>query len=311
MMQAKILLAGATGYLGRYLVQALLKQDKGFVALGRSLKKLGAMGLGEAQIKLAQVTDPMSLAGCCDGIDIVISCVGITRQKDGLNYMDVDYQANINLLEEAERSGVKKFIYISAFNAPNYQSVRMLYAKEQFAQRLLSSQMLEPCVIRPNGFFSDIEAFYAMAKAGRAYLFGWGDVKVNPIHGEDLARFCLEAAELSSHQGSQPKDSYLNDSPHKAKQTWRPRQDKRELAIGGPDIFSIKELAQLAFKAMDKPEKLMYLPDWVRKLALAVAKQLPERVGGPAEFFLTVSGQDMVAPAYGEHHLLEHFKSLS
>ena len=306
-MQAKILLAGATGYLGRYLVQALLKQDKRFVAIGRSLKKLDAMGLREEQIKLAQVTDPMSLAGCCNGIDIVISCVGITRQKDGLNYMDVDYQANINLLEEAERSGVKKFIYISAFNAPNYQSVRMLYAKEQFAQRLLSSQMLEPCVIRPNGFFSDIEAFYAMAKAGRAYLFGWGDVKVNPIHGEDLARFCLEAAELGAH----PIESVINDSQVKAKQTWKPRQNRHELAIGGPDVFSIKELAQLAFKAMDKPEKLMHLPDWVRKVALAVVKQLPERVGGPAEFFLTVSGQDMVAPAYGEHHLLEHFKSLS
>lgn len=307
MMQAKILLAGATGYLGRYLVQALLKQDKQFVALGRSLKKLGAMGLVEEQIKFAQVTDPMSLAGCCNDIDIVISCVGITRQKDGLNYMDVDYQANINLLEEAERSGVKKFIYISAFNAPNHQSVRMLYAKEQFAQRLLSSQMLEPCVIRPNGFFSDIEAFYAMAKAGRAYLFGWGDVKVNPIHGEDLARFCLEAAEL----GAQPMDSFLNGSQVKAKQTWKPRQNRHELAIGGPEIFSIKELAQLAFKAMDKPEKLMHLPDWVRKVALAVVTQLPERVGGPAEFFLTVSGQDMVAPAYGENRLLEHFKSLS
>lgn len=306
-MQTKILLAGATGYLGRYLVQRLLKQNGPFIAMGRSLKKLESMGLDSQQIRLAQVTDPISLAGCCHGIDVVISCVGITRQKDGLNYMDVDYQANINLLEEAERSGVKKFIYISAFNAPNHQSVRMLYAKEQFAQRLLSSQMLAPCVIRPNGFFSDIEAFYAMAKAGRAYLFGWGEVKVNPIHGEDLARFCLDIAEL----GSPSMDKIDKGKEMKVKQTWRPLQDKREFAIGGPDVFSIKELAQLAFKAMDKPEKLLHLPDWMRRLALAIAKQLPEKVGGPAEFFLTVSGQDMVAPAYGEHHLLEHFKSLS
>ena len=299
-MKEKILLAGATGYLGRYLVNALLRQNCEFVAIGRSLNKLTQMGLNQEQMKLAQVTDPMNLVGCCQHVDVVISCIGITRQKEGFNYMDVDYQANINLLEEAERAGVKKFIYISAFGAPNHQSVRMLYAKEQFAQRLLSSQLLQPCVIRPNGFFSDIEAFYAMAKAGRAYLFGKGDIKVNPIHGEDLADFCLNAAVLNRHMGT-------------SKQSWRPihqQQSKQELAVGGPEVFSLKEMALLAFKAADKPEKLIFIPDWVRKVSLFFAKRLPERFGGAAEFFLTISAKDMVAPSYGKRCLLAHFKSL-
>ena len=56
----------------------------------------------------AQVTQPETLKGVCKNIDVVISTVGITRQKDGLTYMDVDFQSNVNLIEEAKKEGVKK-----------------------------------------------------------------------------------------------------------------------------------------------------------------------------------------------------------
>ncbi len=283
----KILIVGATGYLGRHLVMALQKQQGDFVALARNGRKLRDMGLSAAQVLQAQVTDASSLTGCCKGIDVVISCLGITRQKDGLGYMDVDYQANINVLEEAEKSGVKAFIYISAFNAPQFQTVRLLYAKEQFAQRLLGSQLLEPCVIRPNGFYSDIEAVYNMVKSGRAYLFGSNDIRFNPIHGEDLAQYCIKAM-----------IPVLN------------KESKRELAVGGSEILTSKEITSLAFQALNKPEKIVYLPDWIRRFLLSVVKRLPEKVGGAAEFFLTVSAQDMVAPPYGKHSLFSYFKQL-
>jgi uncharacterized protein YbjT (DUF2867 family) len=282
-MKHRILVAGATGYLGRHLVMALQNQGADFCALARNSEKLEAMGLKAIQIRQAQVTKADTLEGCCEGIDVVISCVGITRQKDGLGYMNVDYQANINLLEQAEKSGVKKFIYISAFNAPKFQSVRLLQAKEQFAQRLLASHLLKPCVIRPNGFYSDIDTVYAMAKAGRAYVFGEGDTLFNPIHGEDLARFCLESITLN----------------------------ERELDVGGQEALSLSQIVSLAFQALDKPEKTTRLPDFIRKAVLALVRRLPESLGGTLEFFLTVSGQDMLAPMYGQHQVLTHFKSLS
>ena len=51
----------------------------------------------------AQVTQPETLKGICENIDVVISTVGITRQKDDLSYMDVDFQSNVNLIEEAKK----------------------------------------------------------------------------------------------------------------------------------------------------------------------------------------------------------------
>ncbi|PMN05531.1 NAD-dependent dehydratase [Vibrio splendidus] len=282
-LKSRILVAGATGYLGRHLIEALQACDADFKAQARSADKFKDLGLNDSQIQIAQVTDSDSLKGCCDGVDIVISCVGITRQKEGLSYMDVDYQANLNLLEEAERAGVKKFVYVSAFRANVIKSVRLLEAKERFACRLLVSEQLAPCVVRPNGFFADIEEFYNMAQSGRVYLFGSGDVRLNPIHGADLADFILASL---------------------------PNAEK-ELDVGGPDALSATQIAALAFQSQGKMTRITYIPDCVRKLALSVIRRLPENRVGPAEFFLSAMEGDAIAPCVGKHHLSDYFSQLN
>jgi uncharacterized protein YbjT (DUF2867 family) len=279
----KVLVAGATGYLGRYLVQALINQDYPFQALARNQQKLKQLGLADDQYHLAEVTNPRTLKDCCENIDVVISTIGITRQKDDLSFMDVDFQANLNLLEEAERARVKKFIYISAFNAPKYPHVRVLKAKEQFAKRLLRSQQLTPCVIRPNGFFSDMAEIFKMAQNGKIYLFGDGSLRLNPIHGKDLANYCLQAIV----------------------------RQERELDIGGPEILSLNQIAALAFQAQGKRIKITYLPDWLRKISLFIAAKLPEKLTGSAEFFLNTMAEDMLAPTYGQHHLKTFYEQMS
>ncbi|EKM32974.1 NAD dependent epimerase/dehydratase family protein [Vibrio harveyi] len=281
--QPRILIVGSTGYLGSNIVEFLMAQHAEFKALARNKTKLLAMGLQESQAVEAQVTHPDELKGVCEGVDVVISCLGITRQQDGLGYLDVDYQANLNLLEEAERAGVGKFIYISAFNAQKYPQVRLLEAKERFASRLLQSTKLTPCVIRPNGFFSDITEVYNMAKSGRVFTFGNGENLLNPIHGKDLARFCVEAIDST----------------------------ETEINVGGPNVFSVNQIAQLAFKSQNKQEKNTHLPDLLRRAALVMVSHLPEKWGGPAEFFLTMLGGDNIAPTYGHHRLEDYFRKLS
>lgn len=278
----RILLVGATGYLGLHLVKQLLQANCNFIALARNKSKLLNSGVAEERIIEAQVTDPSSLTGVCNNIDMVISCLGITRQRDGLTYQDVDYQANMNLLLEAEKAAVSKFIYVSAFNAQKYNQVRMLCAKERFSQRLLASDKLLPCIIRPNGFFSDLEEIYHMATKGKVYLFGRGAMRMNPIHGEDLAKYCIAAM----------------------------TQQQCELDIGGPETLSVYQLAQLAFQAQHKQPVIVTVPDGVRRMILAVMKRLPEKWGGAAEFFLTVMGADSVAPEYGQRKIAEHYAKM-
>ena len=98
----RILVAGATGYLGRYVVKEFKKQGYWVRALARSADRLDDLKDYVDEAFIGAVTDPASLDGICQDIDIVFSSIGITKQKDNLTYMDVDYQSNKNLLEEAK-----------------------------------------------------------------------------------------------------------------------------------------------------------------------------------------------------------------
>ncbi|MEH1007942.1 SDR family oxidoreductase [Winogradskyella sp. ECml5-4] len=275
-----VLLAGATGYLGGYIAKALVEGKYNAKLIARSVQKLQALEQQTVKIIKAEVTQPETLKGICEGVTTVISTVGITRQKEDLTYMDVDYQANLNLLNEAKKAGVKKFIYISAINGHKYRHLKIFEAKEKFVDAVKNSG-LDYTIIRPNGFFSDMKDFLDMAKRGKIYLFGNGEQKFNPIHGEDLAIVCLQA---------------IN-----AKNT--------EIVVGGPDILTLNEIGEMALDAWQKPIKIMHLPDWIRRFAISSLRTFASsKVYGPIEFFLTLMAEDNIAPRFGTKRLHTFFK---
>tara|TARA_R100000935_G_C2832679_1_gene166085 strand:- start:1639 stop:2499 length:861 start_codon:yes stop_codon:yes gene_type:complete len=279
MKDTNILLAGATGYLGKYLLKELLEKKNQVIAIVRNPDKLQNSNENYLEIKQAEVTKPETLRDICKGINTVISTVGITKQKDGLNYMDVDYRANMNLLEEAKKSGVAHFVYVSAINGDKHRDLKIFEAKEQFVAALKSSG-LNYTIVRPNGFFSDMADFLQIAKSGRVFLFGSGNQKFNPIHGADLARAIVDI---------------LDD-------------DNKELTIGGPDVLSLNDIAKLALTALNKPIKIVHLPDWLRKLSIWCLRSFTSvKTYGPIEFFLTLMAEDNIAPTYGHEHLKDFY----
>lgn len=282
-MMKKVLLAGVTGYLGGYIAKALRERAYDIRAIARHPASAMEKDVQVSEIILAEMTAPDTIKGCCDGIDVVISTVGITRQKDGLTYMDVDYQANLNLLLEARKSGVKKFIYVSVFKGDSLRHLKICAAKESFVDQLKTSG-LNYCIIRPNGFFSDMTEFYNMAKKGRIYLLGDGQKKVNPIHGEDLATLCVDAIEM-------PNNIKIN--------------------AGGPEVLTHNEIALAAFEALGKKPRITHIPNWLKASVLWLTRTFSSsRTYGPIEFFMTVMGRDMIAPEYGDRTLSAYFNHL-
>ncbi len=276
----KVLVAGATGYLGGYLVEELKKQNYWVRALARSTNKLNDQKKFIDEVFVGEVTNPEKLTGICDGIDVVISSIGITRQKDGLTYMDVDYQANKNLFDEAIKNNVVKFVYVSVINAHLMKDLKMIAAKERFVDELKESG-LDYVVIRPTGFFSDTLEFLNMAKKGKAAVFGDGLNKINPIHGADLAEVCVNAMDKS----------------------------EKEINVGGPQTFTFKEIAQLAFKVLNKETKISTLPNWVIKIILPLMRIFTSsKTYGPLEFMMTIMTMDVVGEKYGKQLLKDFFR---
>ena len=275
----RVLVAGATGYLGQFVVKALKAKGHWVRALGRSADKLAVVDKYADEVFIGEVTDPDSLTGVCDGIDIVFSSVGITRQKDGLTYENVDYQANRNLLTIAEASGVSKFMYVHVLNAEKLCHVAMIQAKQAFVDELKQSA-LEHTVICPTGFFSDMEEFLKMARSGRVYLFGDGSNRINPIHGADLAEVCVDALE-------------------------RPEQ---QLDVGGPEAYTYREIAVLAFEVLSKPARITCIPKFLVSAVVGALRWLtPAKVYGPVQFMASVMTMDVIGQAHGQRRLADHF----
>lgn len=278
----RALVAGATGYLGKFIVKELKRQGYWVRALSRDSRKIEPVRQYVDEVFLGEATQPETLIGLCRNIDTVFSSLGITRQKEGRTYMDVDYQGNKNILNEARAENVSKFMYISVFNADTLRHLEIVKAKERFADELKEAG-LQHFIIRPNGFFSDMTEFFNMAKRGRVYLFGNGEYRANPIHGADLAKTCVER--LCSTGG--------------------------EFDVGGPEILTQNEIALQAFAVLDKKPKITYIPLWIRNLTLKLVRRFTSvKTYGPIEFFMTVLTMNMVAPAYGQHTIKEYFKEI-
>lgn len=286
----KVLVAGGTGYLGKYVIQEFHRQGFWARALTRNEKKLSEIGpFGEPavmdcidEVFIGEVTRPDTLTGLCEDIDIVFSSIGLTRQKDGLSFQDVDYQGNKNLLDQALSARVKQFIYVSVLNAHLMEHLAIVKAHEDFVRALRTSG-IPYTIIRPTGYFSDISEYFEMAKSGRVYLIGNGDNRLNPIHGADLATVCVDAV------GS------LNV----------------EIPVGGPSIFTLREIAELAFSALGKSPKISTIPLGPAKAAIRLMRPFSRHTADLFEFFVTGAEHDMVAPQYGDRSLRSYFRQLA
>ncbi len=275
----KVLVAGATGYLGKFVVKEFKKQGYSVCALARSVEKLESISEYVDEKFIGNITDKNSLSGICKDIDIVFSSIGITKQKDGLKYMDVDYMGNKNLLDEAQREGVSKFIYVSVFNSEKMKNLKAIQAKLKFEEDLKKSG-LDYSIIYPNGFFSDMMEYLEMAKKGKGMVIGTGENKINPIHGADLAEICVNAV----------------------------KGDETEIKVGGPEVLTHREIFEIAFGVLNKKVKISGFPLWMRNIMLGLARTFTSvKIYGPLEFFMTVLSMDMVAPKYGKHHLKDFF----
>lgn len=275
----RVFIAGATGYLGRHLCAEY--QQRGWYVIALVRKATQAAPIAADQLVETQATVPEALRSVMAGADLVVSCLGITRQTDGLGYWDVDYQANLNLLREAERAGVAQFGYIHVLRASDMAQVPMVAAKSAFVAELQRSTVAAT-VVAPTGYFSDMGDFLKMAQSGRVWLFGDGSKRINPIHGADLATATAEAVEAGLD--------------------W--------LDVGGPDVFTQREVAELAFDSIGKPSRITLLPDIARRIALRVLPFVtPRRISGPAGFFLSALALDMVGACRGHRSLKDHFRN--
>ncbi len=242
----KILLAGAFGNLGAEILKKLCADGHEVVAA--DLKETKIEGL-DGKYTFAQIdaTNPDTMKGLCDGADAVITTVGLTGASTKVTSYDIDLKGNLNILEEAKRAAVKRFVYISVISCDEEgaDKVPMLHAKYLFEEELKKSG-LTYVIHRPTGYFYDIAKVFKpyVDKGEMQLLKGYGSVKANVVDCPDFAAFIAE---------------HLED-------------ENVTYNVGGKETYTYEEMAAMCFEAAKKPLKIKWAPIWLFEILANLPK---------------------------------------
>jgi uncharacterized protein YbjT (DUF2867 family) len=284
--KTRVLVAGATGYLGRHVVTAL--HQKGFIvrALARDPARLGEIRDQCDEVFVAEATQNSSLDGLCDGIDVVFSSIGLRSFAPRPTFWEVDYQANMNLLLRAIAAPVRHFVFVSVVNADLLRAtISAAEARERVVDALMASG-LTWTVLRPTAFFNDMGELFKMARRGVFYVIGSGATRINPIHGADLAEETVRCIRDESAQN----------------QTFE---------IGGPDVFTARQIGELAFEVLRRPPKIRSLPPWLFGAGSILMRPFNVNAAALLRAMQITSEMDMTGRPCGRHRLRDFFLELA
>lgn len=277
------LVGGATGYLGRYLVAELHRRGHSVRAIVRDRGRAEADGpCGSPSLDglvdewaVGKVDDPRFTRALAAGVDHVVSALGVTRQK--ADPWTIDNLANLAILNSALEHEIRSFTYINVLGG-DHCPTELTRAKSAFAQTLAAAD-LRSQIINPPAYFSDMLEVLGLAKRGLVPLFR-PRVRINPIHGADLASFTVDRVEAG---------------------------DSGSWDVGGPDVFSWDELARTAFTAVGKRPRVLKVPSRVLTPLLRLTALFSPRLADTARFTTWNMLHDCVAPATGSRHLADFY----
>lgn len=279
----KVLLAGAFGNLGFEILKQLV--EKKYEVIAADLKEKENNGLeGKYTFKAIDATNPETLKGICDGVDTVITTMGLTTSSTRFTAYDIDYQGNLNLYNEAKKANVRKFNYISVISCdePGAEKVPMLHAKYMLEQEIKKGDM-SYVIYRPTGYFYDIAKVFKpyVDKGEMQLLKGYHNVKANVVDCPDFAKFIVE---------------HMDD-------------ENVTYNVGGKETYTYEEMAKMCFKAVNKPVIIKDSPIWMFSILANLPKIKKEGKHDIIMFSKWTLSHDLVGDTkVGEASFAEYIK---
>jgi divinyl chlorophyllide a 8-vinyl-reductase len=241
---SRVLLAGATGYIGRVVAAELV--SRGYQVLALVRPGSGAQ-LDGCQVLEVELTDRPGLNAALEGESFaaVISCIA-SRSGVAADAWLVDHDANQNLLALAKDHRVQRFVLLSAICV---QKPRLAFQRAKLAfEDALAGSGIAYSIVRPTAFFKSLAGQVERVRQGSPFLiFGDGELtRCKPISEEDLARFIVDQLDLPGGQSA-------------------------VLPIGGPGpAISLRQQGEMIFELLDKPPRFRSVPPGVLRGAAAL-----------------------------------------
>jgi uncharacterized protein YbjT (DUF2867 family) len=242
-MQGLVTVFGGSGFVGGQVVRALAKQGLRIrVAVrnpgrGYRLRMLG--DVGQIEVVQANLRNPASIARALDGAEAVINLVGIGYETGRQRFQSVHVMGARHVAEAAKARGITTFVQMSALGASADSASKYARTKAQ-GEAAVRELIPSATVIRPSVIFGPEDSFFNLfgsmaARSPALPLIGGGKTRLQPVYVADVAAAIARCVTDPSAQG-------------------------REFELGGPSVYSFREILDLVLKETMRARILVPLP---------------------------------------------------
>ena len=254
-----VTIIGGSGFVGRHAARALAKRGyRVRVACRRPdlaghVQPLGTPG--QIMPVQANVRYPASLAAACDGAFVVINLPGVLANRGAQSFEAVHVFGADASAKAAKASGAKVFIQMSALGADANSLSEYARSKAQ-GEALAKAAFPGAIVLRPSIIFGPEDNFFnqfaAMSRLAPALpLIGGGHTKYAPVFVGDVAEAIAVLVDRAEASG-------------------------KTFELGGPEIFTFKQLMQFTLDTIGRKRLLLPVPWTAAKILGSVLGLLPK-----------------------------------
>ncbi|MES9994036.1 MAG: NAD(P)H-binding protein [Candidatus Thiodiazotropha sp.] len=196
----RILITGATGFIGSHIATALTETEHQLVLCARDTKQVKRRfpDADAIQVDFTRDFDTALWLQRVQDIDIVINTVGIIREHGSQSFNALHRDTPIALFRACEIVGVKRVIQISALGADD-SAISHYHLSKRAADRQLSSLQLEWAILMPSIVYGPNAKSMALFKALSSFplipLVDAGEQQIQPLHIDDLVAAVLQCIE--------------------------------------------------------------------------------------------------------------------
>ncbi|HEX5574286.1 MAG TPA: NAD-dependent epimerase/dehydratase family protein [Gemmatimonadales bacterium] len=265
-----VLVTGATGFTGGYLVRALVDAGYPVRAIVRSATKATSLPRGVDVVE-ADIRDPAAVLPAAEGIGIVYHLAAAYREAAHreASYREVNVGATRNLLEAAAVHGVERFVHCSTVGvlghvatppadettpySPGDPYQRTKCEAEVLALTYARDRGVPVTVARPTAIYGPgdrrLLKMFRMIANRTFVMLGKGDIYYHMVYIDDL----VDGLRLLAHHPAAVGEVFI---------------------LGGERYYSLETIAGMVARYLDVPPPRLRLPAWPAQMAGTLCEKI-------------------------------------
>ena len=249
---------GGTGFLGRRIVRRLAAKGTAVRVAVRhpdqARSALDSTDMERVNFFRADVRDRGAVAGAVAGADAVVNAVSAYVERAGLTFEAVHEQGAQTLAREAAAAGVARFVLISGIGADPESSSAYIRSRGR-GERMVEEAFPGATIVRPSAVFGPGDALFGtLAQLTRLLpvipLIGGGRARLQPVYVEDVAEAIATILADAGTAG-------------------------RTYELGGPDIYTMRELFEFVLRITGRRRLLVPIPFAMAEVQARLFELLP------------------------------------